>query len=173
MMRDSPSDSVSIANCSKNVSAESGNASTAILISGQMSEEDDEMMRGPTQASSSYNEGPYLTAEEEFTAYELYCETDEPARDSSRSGYKGDLLDLRSGGVYGGMGVGMFWGQRHAKFPRLTEAAIRISGTPPSQALSERTFLSFSMLKLVSSIVSLGSIWRNVCMSKIRRRKEF
>ena len=72
--------------------------------------------------------------------YTLYCETDEPARDSSRSGYKGDLLDLRSGGVYGGMGVGMFWGQRHAKFPRLTEAAIRISGTPPSQALSERTF---------------------------------
>ena len=55
--------------------------------------------------------------------YTLYCEADEPARDSSRSGYKGDLLDIRSGRVYGGMGVGMFWGQQHAKFPRLTEAA--------------------------------------------------
>ena len=66
--------------------------------------------------------------------YTLYCGTDELSRDSSRSGYKGDLLDLRSGGVYGGMGVGMFWGQRHANFPRLTEAAKDIWDSSVSSA---------------------------------------
>lgn len=122
-----------------------GNDLPAVVAEGTIAQnededEDDAMLLGPVPMSSEYPPGPYATAEEEFAAYELYCHTSEVAIDSTSSGYSSNLLDLSGGGSYDGVGVSMFWIHIESKFPRISEASIRILAIPVSQALSERFF---------------------------------
>lgn len=91
-------------------------------------------------SASFYSPGPHWTSTEEREAYEAFRRTQEPVHDSVNSGYNENLLGLRSGGTYNGMGTEMFWIRIHKKFPRLSDTASRSLAAPLSQSLSERTF---------------------------------